>query len=1071
MHRKQISRNGRLAPSMGTHWLWNGILLVAVAQIVASPAAADDIKSALRAHLDEENSDDDEEVSAEPDRFRRASRRQMAAESAPAPRPTTSASSDGPGVIGQAGHLAFKTFGRNQSISPIEVMPYILTDEHFIFGDLRGFVSNGALFGGNVGLGYRHLREDLNAWGGASVWYDADGTTGKNYQQIGLSFEALIDRWELRSNVYLPVTAAQTYSDSIGNARIAGHQLLFSRFIDQGTALRGVDVEAGYSLPVMERHRLRGFVGYYHFEGGPGGGVNGFKTRVEGVVNNSVTAQVLYTNDPLFGSNVMVGCQVQFPWGGRHPSSKWKQDAPSPFRFVERNYNVIVDRSEIIDANRVAFNPQTHASYNIEQVASGAAPGGNGTFANPFQTVAAAQAAGGDVILVQGNSVLSTGVTLTAGQQLFGDGSFQPLALDGGGTLLLPTQVAGGLTPKFDGVTGAAVTMAANSTFAGFTIANNNGNAVVGSNVAGSIIRDVNFQNITGDAIRFTNSTGNFLLDNVTVNTATGSGISFIGGAPNLTLSGSVTGTGSDGILLSNLSGGMVDIRGTTIQSTGGSGLRLNNVSADVTVDALSTSQTAGSAISLTGGTAADTYHFTGTTTINTPLGNGFNVNSTNAAVNVDNLIVNSTAAGTRAVSLTSSTGKITLSKLAVNATNGATGLYGRDLTSLLVSNGTLTTVGAGAVDVQNSTIKVDLAQVSVDGGPFGIRLVHNTGVFNLNGGNAFATGGTIKNTTTGVILDSTGTAAINWLDLTSNVAAIQTTGNNQLTFNALRISGTTGYALDSMNDAVLMFRNSALANNGTLGGGTIRAQASTVATYQWLVEGNAITDHNGTPILFQTQAAGNGASLATTVRQNTITADRAGATLVNVNWNGPLSAAVMGNMLNAGAANMTGIVLRDLSATDAVNARITGNAAVFGGNTGTGVLVSASASSTLQVDNNLADFQGVGGTGLRFNLGGVSSAWIYSNTVTDEAGGATGMLFDAVAASSRLQIERNTINLLPTDLTMHRGIIFTTVAPTIQFAGDFNNLVNNVNNTTTVFAIPVNSATGHIIINGSLFP
>ena len=1043
------------------------VVCIAVVHIVASPAAADDIKSALRAHLEEENSDDDEEVNAEPDRFRRASRRQMVAEAAAAPRPTPSASSDGPGVIGQAGHLAFKTFGRSQSITPIEVMPYILTDEHFIFGDLRGFVSNGALFGGNVGLGYRHLREDLNAWGGASVWYDADGTSGKNYQQIGLSFEALIDRWELRSNVYLPVTSAQTYSDSIGNARIAGNQLLFSRFIDQGTALRGVDVEAGYSLPVMERHRLRGFVGYYHFEGGPGGGVNGFKTRVEGVVNNSVTAQVLYTNDPLFGSNVMVGCQVQFPWGGMHPSSKWKQDAPSPFRFVERNYNVIVDRSEMTDANLVAFNPQTQAAYNIQQVSSGAAPGGNGTFANPFQSVAAAQAAGGDVILVRGNSVLTTGATLTAGQQLLGDGSFQPLALDGGGTLLLPTQMAGGLTPKFDGVTGAAVTMAANSTFAGFTVANNNGNGVVGSSVAGSTLRDVSFQSLTGDAIRFTNSSGNFLLDNVTVNTTTGSGISFLGGAPNLTLSGSVTGTGSDGILLSNLSGGMVDIRDTTIQSTGGSGLRLNNVSADVTVDALSTSQTAGSAVSITGGTAADTVHFTGTTTINTPLGNGFNVNSTNAVVNVDNLIVNSTAAGTRAVSLTSNTGKITLTNLAVNAAN-AIGLYGRDLTSLLVSNGTLTTVGAGAVDIRNSTIKMDLAQVSVDGGPFGIRLVHNTGVFNLNGGNAFATGGTIKNTTTGVILDSTGTAAINWLDLTSNVAAIQTIGNDQLTFNALRISGTTGYALDSINDDVLIIRNSALANNGTLGGGTIRAQASTVATYQWLIEGNAITDHNGTPILFQTQAAGNGASLATTVRQNTITADRAGATLVNVNWNGPLSAAVMGNLLNAGAANMTGIALRDLSATDAVNARVTGNTAVFGGNTGTGVLVSASASSTLQVDNNLADFQGVGGTGLRFNLGGVSSAWIYSNTVTDESGGATGMLFDAVAASSRLQIERNIINLLSTDLTPHRGIIFTTVAPTIQFAGDFNNIINNAS---TIFSIPVNSSTGHIIINGAMFP
>jgi len=44
---------------------------------------------------------------------------------------------DGPGFLGQAGHLAFKTFGRDDSISPLEALPYLLTDEHFIFSDLR----------------------------------------------------------------------------------------------------------------------------------------------------------------------------------------------------------------------------------------------------------------------------------------------------------------------------------------------------------------------------------------------------------------------------------------------------------------------------------------------------------------------------------------------------------------------------------------------------------------------------------------------------------------------------------------------------------------------------------------------------------------------------------------------------------------------------------------------------------------------------------------------------------------------------------------------------------------------
>ena len=72
---------------------------------------------------------------------------------------------DGFGVIGRASHLGGKTFGRTDSITPLEVMPYILTDEHFFFADVRGFASNRSRLGGNAGLGYRYLREDFNALG------------------------------------------------------------------------------------------------------------------------------------------------------------------------------------------------------------------------------------------------------------------------------------------------------------------------------------------------------------------------------------------------------------------------------------------------------------------------------------------------------------------------------------------------------------------------------------------------------------------------------------------------------------------------------------------------------------------------------------------------------------------------------------------------------------------------------------------------------------------------------------------------------------------------------------------
>ncbi|MEI8383012.1 MAG: inverse autotransporter beta domain-containing protein [Planctomycetota bacterium] len=1049
--------------STRVQWLWKVVALtglLVVVEFTAAESFAKDKPSKMKAELQQVLAEEEEEEVEQPDRFRQPARSQA---STPTQTPATS---DGPGIIGQAGHLAFKTFGRNQSITPIEAMPYILTDEHFFFSDLRGFVSNNSMFGGNLGLGYRYLRDDQNAWYGASLWYDNDATSGKSYQQIGLSLEALVDRFELRSNVYLPFSSTQTYGITTGNEKIVAHQLLYSRFIDQGKALQGVDFEAGYSLPVMEKHRIRGFAGYYHFDGGPSGGINGFKTRVEAAINNTVTAQVLYTNDKLYGNNVMVGCSIQFPWGNSHPTSKWRQNTPSPFRFVERNYNVIVDRAVTTETNLIAMNPLTHAAYKIEQVNSSAAPGGDGTFATPFQTVAAAQSAGGDIILVQGNSVLTTGVVLTQGQQLLGDGSHQPVTLDGGGTIHLPTQITGGATPVFNNVVGTAVAMANNSTFGGFKITNNNGNALTGTSVSGVTVRDIAFQNITGDAVRFNNSSGSVVLENLTVNTATGNGISFVGGLPNLVLSANVTGTQSDAITLSNFTGGSVDIHDTTVTSSGGTGLRLNNIATDINVASFTASQTQGSGIAIVGGSIANDYLFKGTTTINQPLGNGLNVNSSGATIKFDDLNVTSTAA-TPAVSLTTSTGEITMTKLTANSTN-AVGLYGRNLAKLTISGGSLTTVGSGAADIQNSTMNVNLASVSTDGGPFGIRLIQNTGLFSINGNGVYASGGTIKNTATGVILNSTGTIALNWMDLTTNGVGIQSTGNAQTTFNGMRINGSTGYAIDSTNDLVLMITNSQMQNNGTIGGGTIRGQATAAGSYQWLVDQALIVDHNGTPILFKNQGSGIGASLATTINHSTITGDRSGMSLVNIQWNGPLSSAVTRNVLTAGAANMIGVNMVDASATDAVNTRISQNLMTFNATQGTGVMVNAGSTSSVQVDNNGVDFKGVGGIGLRYALGGISSAFIHTNTITDEAGGATGMLFDSVAASSQLQIEANTINLLSTDLTVHRGIIFTTVTPTIQLYGNKNNIITN---TPTTFSIPVNSSTGHIIINNQLSP
>lgn len=1013
--------------------------------------------------------------------------------------------SDGYGMMGRGGHLIGKTFGRDTSLSPLEVMPYMLSDEHFIFADVRGFLTNRSRAGGNAGLGYRYLRDDLNAWGGASIWYDGDQSTEKYFQQVGLSFEALISRFEMRSNVYIPFSSTQIISEATSNGSIVGNQLLFGRSIDKGVALRGVDYEAGFSIPVMERHAVRGFLGGYHFEGGPSGGINGFKARIEGVYNNGPSLQLLYTSDKLYGDNLMVGIELQLPWGNRHPTAGWKRNTPSPFRYVERNYNVIVDHDRQDLGDQVAINPLTGRPYVVDQVyveppgtahqpivSSGGPPVPDGTAENPYHTIADAQAAGADIIIVRSGSVISDTITLAPGQHLLGQGNYSSVipVLGGGSVTIADVLQASGpgsstQTPIFQGVTGTAVVLNSNTELAGFVFTSSTGTAVTGTNVNGASIHDLTFTSTGGDAIHLTNSSGLISMKNIQINAATGNGIVFDGGNADITFDGAgrtITTLG-DGFVLSNLTGGDININNLSLKNTGGAGLRMTNVDTDVTIASLSTLGTTGPAVAISGNTGQlqtvdgvtttvyNTYDFTGNTTILSPNGAGFTVNGTDAIVNVTSLNVQSTA-GAPAVSLVNNAGStMTFGNMTLN-TNGGKALYAVGLKGLVINGGSITSAGAAAVDIGSSTINTTFSSIAVNGGPVGISLVQSTGAFIVSGNGVSGSGGTIYNTTNGLLIDTFGNISLSMMNFTNNGTAIQSTKSSQLTLAGLQIQGSTGYAIDSHSDSVLILNNSTLASNGALGGGTIRIQGESLGTFQSLISGNTITDNNGTAIQYLTNAGGAGASLATTVQSNTINGSFGGGSLVDINWNGPGSVLVANNAMNLYGASMFGVRAVDTSTTQILNMQASGNTMTFmqGASSGTGIYVNTASTSQLNIAQNSIDFKATSGIGLRFSLGGTSTDYIGSNLITDEAGGATGMLFDTVAANTRLQIDGNTINLLSGDLTTHRGIIFTQVTPTIQFSGTVNNLIYNVTSAQDMFSIPVNSSTGGFYINGSLY-
>lgn len=1086
-----------------------GVLLVMILGIPWFLSAADRGAGQSQS-ADELESDEMEESEPPPAKFTRLAQAEVGSDEMPdaSETPPTASLPDrvignGVGTMGRASYLIGPTFGRNASIIPVEFFPYLLSDANFFFADVRGFATTNSHGGGNLGLGYRRLYDDYNAWGGASVWYDGDQTTGKLFQQIGLSFEALIQRYELRSNVYLPVTSSQNINNSIYNPTIVGNQLLYTRVIGQGTAMRGFDVEAGYSIPVRDRHIVRGFVGGYFFEGPSVNNVAGVRARVEAVINNTVSAQALYTYDNLFGNNIMVGVSMQFPFGSNHPNTGWVRNTPSPFRFVERNYNVIVDQNQAVYANQVAANPNTNQPYLVEQVNSSAVGGTpNGTSANPYPTVAAAQAAGGDIILVQNGSVLNAPITLTAGQNLFGQGNYNAgVPTVGGGIVPMPplapsvTQV----TPIIQNVSGNAITLASNTQVAGFSIVNPSGDGIIGSGVSNVSLHDLTFSSIGGDAINLSNPSGSLAIGNIGVSSSSGNGIVINGGSPDLVFNGggsTITATGN-GFVLKNLTGGSVSLNNLSLANTGGSGLVIDTVATNVAVNSLSVSHSGstGSAVSLTGTTGTtqvingvtqhfyNTYGFMGNTQITSPNGTGFSANNTDAIINVAQLNASSTSSQPT-VSLTNATSPVTFGGLTVNNTN-AMGLYANNVKSLWVGNGSFTTVNAPAMDIESSGFYGSLGFVNVNGGAYGIKLEGSTGSFAVQGNGSAGSGGTIQNTTTaGMIINSYGLTYLKSMNFTNNAVGIQSTGSTSLAMSNLNITGSTGYAIDSLNDQAFSLTRSVLSSNGTGGGaGTIRIQANAPASYVTSISGNNITDKNGDAIQLLSQAGAAGSSQTLSLTSNQIQGYYNGSTMVNVNWNGPVNATISNNDVTAYGSGMTGILLQDPTTSGILTATFSTNVIHFdppNATNGTAIWVingqsgaASTGSASMTFFTNSIQFQSTGGTGMRFDLYNTSSDVFNMNSVTDLAGGATGILFDTVGPNSAMEFLSNVLTLLANDPLTHRGLIFSSVSPTLNLvtpSGSQGNWIYNTTSTANGYSIPAGTATGGIIIDGAYF-
>lgn len=572
------------------------------------------------------------------------------------------------------------------------------------------------------------------------------------------------------------------------------------------------------------------------------------------------------------------------------------------------------------------------------------------------------------------------------------------------------------------------------------------------------------------------NVSGQVNFNNLLVANTAGPGLTIEGGAGNFQFGGTtiISGAGATSVMLegvaplaavTNANGNVEAVQNTqisfnnlSIANRHDAGLVINNVSAPV--------------------------NFNGTTTITNEGG------TSPSAINIENSSANIAFKGTvnvtdatinPGVSFTNNTGTTTFNTINVSSVNG-TALYANSGGTIVINSAQ--TVGAGgtiqatngtAVDIENTTMNINLFNVSSSGASVGLKLVSAPGSFAVFGSSdeTAGSGGVIEGATTGIMLQNVGNVGLVSMALNGNGVGIQSTNTNYLAITNFQIENSSTFGIDSLDTKTLMVTNSSFATNGAT---NIRAQVDTVNSYAYSIVASTLTSASGDNLLVQTLGGGSGATVNVIAEGNTIKNTMAGTNGININWAGNLSATVSQNSFLVNGGSNTGVLVNNGSTTGLTSLAYTNNVFVSEGGSDTALHVITVGPGQLNVASNEVEFGATNGTGFRFSVGPSSSVNVTGNAIIDTTDGATGIAFDSISAPSTATISGNTIQLSNNGSLLTQGIVFTGVTDqtnsnvtyTVNLSGTQNNTVQGAD---TPFYAPTGTTSGQISVNGTLMP
>lgn len=584
--------------------------------------------------------------------------------------------------------------------------------------------------GYNLGLGYRWMTLPMFPFSaddekimGVSLWADGQGAGGDSFfPQIGASFEMLGDRVDFRANAYLPVGPSTQDRDfaATGDIFYSGNNIADKLVGIRDTSLSVVEGEFAGRIADLEAWV---FGGVYGFTGDENDEVGG-KIGLRGYATPDLALSISLTNDALFDTNAVFSATWFIGRTRREnrPTGELRDRFREP---VIRNDYVALAQSSVISATN-ALTDVDNELIRVVHVDSTSGAGGDGTFENPYETLAQANGTGsleGDIILAHaGSAFTNDSITLQNNQRLLGEGVFDDMdpltttdtnidhqvTVFGGGTVSLPETVTGAYelasaTITNNGTIDAAVVLADNNEVNNLVFSG--GDHAITSNA------------FDGSVVPIVNGSGDVSLQNLTISSTTDNAIEL---HPATRGDGTVDSLEMDididNVFLSDIGGAF----GILIDSEDGdfasnNGLTFNE---SISINNLMVTDGAGVGLGIQNTTNTNTvttitdYTYDGGTT---GLGAvAFDAVEGTVTVNGNTTFANGAAGGT-GISVNNSPALITFTNTVEMNNVGGTGISIVGDTPNFIYNGSMTNDNGNAVTVQGIT--GGLVDITFEGG------------------------------------------------------------------------------------------------------------------------------------------------------------------------------------------------------------------------------------------------------------------------------------------------------------------------------------------------------------------